>query len=413
MTDPRPLSGIRVVDLSHFTAGPMCTKLLADAGADVVAVEPLGGEPSRALEPRLTGPDGYAEGSLYVRLAFDKRSIALNLKSAAGHDVLLRLLANADVLVESFRPGVMDRLGLGYDVVHERCPRLVYVSLSGFGQPTVADGPYSARPSYDPIVQAMSGLAQVTPGVDGHAGLVGASIADTVPGMMAAYGTSLALLSRLRTGTGTHVDVAQYDVMLLANDRNIARYLNTGGETTADQPVPYVPHGVFPAADGDLVIALATEPQWVAFCGVLGRPDLLDDPRTADTAARRASYDTFLRPLLVAWLSGRTRAEAVDAMLAVGIPAGPVQRAADIADCPQAAARGMLRSAEHPRLGTVHGLGAAPRLRDSPPPGEVSAPPVLGQHTAEVLGAAGYSAADIAGLAADGVIGVAEPSPTR
>jgi len=380
---PQPLEGIRVLDLTHMTAGPMCTKLLADAGAEVIKVEPPGGEPTRQMPPQLEDDDGYVDGAFFLRLAAGKASVVLNLKQERAREALLRLVDACDVLVESFRPGTMARLGLDFETVHARNPGIVYVSVSGYGQPDVLDGPYAHRPAYDPIVQAMTGIAHVTGAPDGPPTVVGASIADTVPGMLGAYGAVLALELRRRTGVGTHVDVAQYDSMLLANDRNIAAYLLGRSDPPRGAPVPFRPYGLYPAADGHVVIGVVSDEQFRLFCSAIGRAELADDERARDTAARAANYDTFLGPIVEAWTSTRTRAEIVDQLLGAHIPCGPVQSPTDIEQDPQARVR-MIRTVEHPRLGPLQLLGSPVKIGGLAEP-TLAPPPVLGADTERVL----------------------------
>lgn len=377
-----PLSNLLVLDLTQLTAGPMCTRLLADAGAQVVKVEPPTGDPARGMAPLVTGGEA-AEGAYFLRLAANKRSIVLNLKEEGARATLLRLVAEADVLVEAFRPGAMERLGLGYATVAEHNPQIVYVSISGFGQPDVLPGPYSDRPAYDPIVQAMSGIAHVTGDADGPPQVVGSSIADTVPGIMAAYSTMVALEQRRHTGLGTHVDVAQYDTMLTANDRNIAAYTLAGIDPPRGRAVSFVPYGTFPATDGHVVVGVISDRQWAGFARAVGRTDLVDDARTKDGAARRENY-TLVHDLVADWTSAHTRAEIVDLLLAEGVPAGPVQSAADIAHCPHAAARRMLIPIKHPQLGELKILGTPLKMTGFRP-AIPTPPPALGEHTAEVL----------------------------
>jgi crotonobetainyl-CoA:carnitine CoA-transferase CaiB-like acyl-CoA transferase len=392
-----PLAGIRVIDLTRILAGPHCTQAMADAGADVIKIE----EPDKGDDTRGWAPFVQGESAYFLAVNRGKRGMTLNLKDPRGRDILWRLLEGADVLIENFRPGTLDRLGFSYEEVRKRNPRLVYASVSGYG----ADGPWGGRPGYDAIIQGESGLMSITGPPDGSPYRAGASLADVIAGMTAFQGIVLALLRRERTGEGGRVDVSLLESLLATFAYHASTYLLTGAVPgrLGNRHPSLAPYEAFEAADGLLMLGVGSESLWRSFCRTMGEPELADDPRFRTNALRVANYDA-LRAHLAKRLKTRTVAEWLAAWEAAGIPCGRLRTVAEALDMPQVAARGLLVEVDHPVLGPgryvgnpIH-LDGATRTTRRPPP-------TLGQHTDEVLAERlGLGPAEIASLHETGAI---------
>jgi crotonobetainyl-CoA:carnitine CoA-transferase CaiB-like acyl-CoA transferase len=373
-----PLDGLTVVDLTRVLSGPYCTMMLGDMGARVIKVE----QPGRGDDTRAWGPpfiDG--ESAYFLSINRNKESLTLDLKQPAARRVLESLLDRADVIVENFRPGTMDRLGLGYDAVAKRWPRVVYCSISGFGQ----TGPRREEPGYDAVIQAEAGLMSITGAADGPPFRLGVAIADIVSGMFAAQGIAFALLARERTGRGQRVDVGMLDstAALLTYQAGIYFATGTTPGRMGNRHPTIVPYETFPAADGEFVIAVGNDEQWRRFCGVLAAPALQEDERFASNRGRVSHYEA-LRPLLVEALRARPRAEWVTELKAAGVPCGSVREVAEVLQDAHLTAREMVQVVEHAAAGRVRVLGVPIKLSETP--GAVrTAPPVLGQHTDGIL----------------------------
>ena len=379
-----PLAGLRVIDLTQVLSGPFATMLLADLGADVVKVEPPGGDVARQWGPHVpgNGPDGY--GGYFASVNRNKRSVVLDLKQDAGRERLLALLAGCDVLVENFRVGVMDRLGLPYEVLHERFPALVYASIRGFGDPRTGPSPYADWPAFDIIAQAMGGLLGITGSDPEHPVKVGPGIGDIFPGALSALGILAAVRHAEATGEGQLVDVAMYDSVLSMTERIVYQYSMTG---TSPQPQgnthPLLcPYGVVATATGFVTVAAPSDHHWRQLSELIGRPDLAGDPRFATNQARLAHADQVYA-VVESWSSTLPTA-GVLAVLGGRIPCGPVNSAADIAVDPHVAAREMIVRVDHPAGGTIDIAGSPIKLTATPADGFVRAP-LLGEHTDQVL----------------------------
>ena len=382
-----PLSHLRVLDLTQVRAGPTCTKILADFGAEVIRIE-RPGEPDRAREPFDA-----------VDLQRGKKSILLDLGKPAGLEVLHRLVPSADVVVENFRPGVKHRLGIDYDRLSRLNPRLIYASISGFGQ----SGPYADRPGYDQIVQGMSGLMSVT-GTDTTGPLrIGIPIGDLLAGYFAAMGILVALAERERSGRGQWLDTSLLAALTGSLSFQAGKYLNTG---KVPPPVgnhhPLTsPMGVYRARDGHLNLAVGSEVMWRRFCEAIEHPELAADPRFATNQARIDNRPA-LNAVIEAIFAGASTAEWVERLNAAGVACGPIYDVGQVFADPQVAELRLVREVRHPVHGPVRVLGLPVSLHRTP--AKVTAPsPLPGQHTREVLGTAGYAAAAIERLLAEGV----------
>ncbi len=393
MTPQPPLGDIRVIDLTVARAGPTCVRQLADWGADVIRVEP----PPDPADPGLTGS---RHGCDFQHLHRNKRSLSLNLKAPAGREVLMRLVDSADVLIENMRPPVKDRLGFGYDTVHARNPRLVYGSISGFGQ----DGPYAGRGGVDQIAQGMGGLMSVT-GLPGTGPVrAGIPVADLAAGLYLAVGVLVALHDRGRTGTGRWVQTSLLESMIAMMDFQAARW-------TIDREIPpqagnhhpmSVPMGCFASADGYVNVAGAGGRLLDRMCAVIGLPGIPADPRF-DSPAKRSANRAELNALIAGRLRTRTTAEWVEALNGAGVPCGPVYRMDEVFADPQVDHLAMTEPVQHPALGRLEILRNAVRMTDAPATVRMASPDT-GAHTDEVLAELGYPRADIDRLRAHGVI---------
>jgi crotonobetainyl-CoA:carnitine CoA-transferase CaiB-like acyl-CoA transferase len=393
-----PLSGLTVVDLTRVLSGPYCTMLLADMGARVIKIEQPGrGDDTRAWGPPFLG----AESAYFLSINRNKESLTLDVKRDAGRAVLQRLLDRADVLVENFRPGTMERMGLGPDAVAVRWPRIVYCSISGFGH----TGPRRAQPGYDAVVQAEGGLMSVTGDADGTPFRLGVAISDIVSGMFGAQGISMALLARARTGRGQHVDIGMLDATtaLLTYQAGIYFATRAAPKRLGNRHPTIVPYETFSASDGEFVLAIGNDQLWRVFCKTSGLDDLAEDPRFSTNGARVQHYE-ILRPLLANRLRERSRAEWIASLTAAGVPCGSVRDVPGVLEDPHLHAREMIQTAEHAALGAVRMLGIPVKL-SATPGGIRCAPPTLGQHTNQILrDDLGMTEQEIASLRAQQVV---------
>jgi crotonobetainyl-CoA:carnitine CoA-transferase CaiB-like acyl-CoA transferase len=388
---------VRVLDLTRVLAGPFSTMMLGDMGADVIKVE----EPGKGDDTRSWPPFVGGEATYFMAVNRSKRSITLNLKAPAGRDILSRLIAKSDVIVENFRPGTMARLGFGYPELARRHPRLIYCSISGFGE----SGPEAQRAGYDLIVQAESGVMDLTGFPDGPPVKVGNSIADLVAGMSAAHGIALALLARGRTGKGQKIEIGMLDVMAALLTYQAGIYFGTGARPTrrGNAHPSIVPYEVFRAADAYLTIGVANNSLWERCCGALDRPDLARDPRF-DTESKRVEHRGELIPLLNEILGARAADEWLKRLEAAGVPAGRIKTVPEVCESEHLKARGMIVSLSHPTAGQVTVMGVPIRLHGTPGAAVVP-PPRLGEHTDEVLTRLlGMKAAEVTALRRDGVV---------
>ena len=374
----KPLDGILVIDLSRVLAGPYCSMELADMGATVIKVEiPGSGDDTRAYGP----PFLNGESTYFMSVNRNKKSLTLNLKHARGKEILRQLLEKGDVLVENFRPGTLDGLGFGYDAVHALNPRLIYCSISGFGQ----TGPYAQRPGYDLIAQAEGGVMSLTGEPEAAPIKVGLSFADITAGMNAFSGILLALLARQQTGEGQRIDVSLLDcqVSLLTYQAGIFFATGKSPERLGNKHPSITPYETFEARDGHIIIACGNQGFWEKFCKLAGVEDLLADDRFT-TMKKRVENRAELTPLVAAAVRTRTRQEWYELLEREGIPCGLIKDVAEVCTDPQVLARGMVARLNHPTAGPISVNGVPIKL--SATPGEVKdPPPLLGQHTDEIL----------------------------
>jgi crotonobetainyl-CoA:carnitine CoA-transferase CaiB-like acyl-CoA transferase len=392
-----PLSGIRVLDLGRHLAGPTCAMWLGDLGADVIKIE----NPDKGEDGRTSGPPFYnGESAFFLSANRNKRSLALDVKTPEGQEIFRKLAATSDVIIENFRPGVMEALNIGYDRVAETNPGIIYCSISGFG----ADGPFRDRPGLDQIIQGFSGLQSVTGFEGGEPVRVGIPIADLLTGLFGAYGVLAALQARERTGRGQRVQTSLLEGMVGMLGFQATRYLNGG-----DIPPPAgnhhpinAPYGVFRTQDGYVTIGATGDKRWPKFCEVIGAPEFLEDERFRTNGGRHA-HRLELAELIGEKLQTRTSDEWVELLNEHSIPCGPIYRVDQTLEHPQVLHRQMVVEREHPTAGTIRLLGLPVKFSETP--GDVHlVPPLLGMHSCDILKEAGLSDAEIEELAARGIV---------
>jgi len=393
----RALSDIRIIDLSRILAGPYCTMLLADYGAEVIKVE----QPGMGDGTRQWGPPWIGDESAYfLSVNRNKRSLTLNLKRDEGRTILKQLLADADVLVENFKPGTMKRMGLDYETLRQDNPGLIYCSISGYGQ----TGPYRNRPGYDFMIQAQGGIMSITGPVYGEPHKVGVAIVDITAGLFASSAILSALHYRDQTGQGQAIDVALLDAQV-AWLANVAYNYFATGETPkryGNAHPNIVPYETFPTSDGTIALAVGSDGQYRELCHAIERPDLWADERFRTNEGRVEHRDELVS-LLQEVFRARSSDTWLDLFITMGIPAGPVNDIPTILNDPQVAARQMVQEVEHSTAGRIKLLGHVAKL--SATPAEIRhAPPVLGANTEPILQELGYSPAEIANFRQEGVV---------
>ena len=361
-----PLSGITVLAIENFLSGPYGSMMLADFGADVIKVEPPEGDGYRAATPNYHNRAGSMSYS-FLRVNRNKRSVVLDLKSDEGRETFLELVENADVVWENLRPGAMDRLGLGWNELRARNPRLIYSTISGFGHGDVLPrGPYMDLPAFDIVAQAMSG-AMLRVGEEGDPPMyLGSPIADQLAGMLAAFGVVLALRGVDTTGEGQHVDTAMYDAMVALNEQLIGHVSHFGELPRRGLSPTSAPYGAFRTKDGWVAIGIASDPIWRKFCVAIGEPDLATAPELSTGLSRASHQESILRPIIERWAAERTSHEVTVLLSDAGVPSGPVQDVAQLFDDPQVAVREMLIDIDDPVVGRLTVAGNPVKLGGSP-----------------------------------------------
>ena len=397
MSGSGPLAGMKVIELAHIMAGPVCGLMLADMGADVIKVEKPDGDDSRRFLP----PSIQGESAAYMMMNRNKRGVALNLKDAQAVAVLHRLLEEADVVIENYRLGTMERLGLGYDALRAINPRLIYCEISGFGR----TGPYAERGGFDLIAQGMSGLMSITGEGPGRPPVkTGAPVSDITAGIVAAMGVSAAYAHMLQTGQGQRVDTSLFEAAITQTYWQSAIAFATGiapGPMGSAHPIN-APYQAFQTADGWINVGAANQRNWLRFLDVIGAPELNDDPRFGSNHDRM-EHLAELAEILTGHLRHETSQVWLNRMEAAGLPAGPVLDILEMQADPQTRARGMIAEVDHPVAGPVRTLGHPINFSETPATIRRAAP-LLGQHSREVLLEAGYEAAAIDAMVACGAV---------
>jgi len=391
------LKGIKVLDLTRALAGPYCTMLLADYGAEVIKVElPGTGDDTRGWGP----PFVEGESAYFMSINRNKKSLTLDMKNTKSKDILERMIKQSDIIVENFRPGAADRLGLGYEQVKKINPKIIYCSISGFGQ----DGPYRELPGFDQTLQGMGGMMSITGEPNGPPMKVGVAIADISGGMFAAFGIMLALFHRQKTGKGQWVDTSLLDSQIAWLTYRAGEYFASGKlpEKVGSGHPMIVPYQAFKAKDEYINIAAGNDQLWKRFCKVINMENIMDDPKFV-TNAKRVENRKELIAILSKIIETKTGAEWLKLLEDAGIPAGPIYTLDKLFSDPQVLHRKMMVELTHPKAGKIKVTGVPVKLSEAP--GEITAPPpLLGQHNKEVLKDLGYSAEEIEKLIADKVV---------
>ena len=398
-----PLADLTILDLTQGLAGPYCTMLLADLGARVVKVEPPGGDGTRRTGPFAPDDRLRAFGGYFQSVNRGKESVVLDLQKHEGREAFLRLVPRAQVLVENFRAGVMERLGLDYETLRAVNPRLVYAAIRGFGDPRTGKSPYADWPAYDVVAQAMGGIMSMTGPDPGTPVKVGPGVGDILPAIFLALGIVGAVRYAERTGRGQFLDVAMYDAVLAVCERIVYQYSYTGQVPRPEgngHPL-LCPFDLFPTRDGWVAIAAPRDHLWRKLCAIMGRPGLGEDPRFA-TNEERVRRAPEVRRIIAEWTSVRTKAEVV-AALGGAVPCGPLNDARDILVDPHVAARGMVVWLEHPGCAGPKAVAGPPIKLTETPAAVRDRAPLLGEHTRRVLTEAGYGPREVEELLRAGV----------
>ena len=398
MTNALPLDGITVVDFSQILAGPFCTMMLADMGADVIKVEkPNGGDDTRRYGP----PFINGESAAFLTLNRNKRSMILDMKHEDGLRIATRMLEQADVMIHNFRPGVVDRMGLGYESVHELNPAIIYCTVSGFG----TTGPYAAKAGFDLIAQGMSGLMSINGFPDAPPAKVGVPLADLNTGAFAAFGVLTAYVNMLKTGQGQHVDASLLDSGIAYTLYESATYFATnevsGPLGSAHRMI--APYQAFATQDGYINIGAANQNNWERMCRAIGQEDLLEDERFTSNGERMVHIKE-LTPIMEKTFKAESTSHWLVLLEGAGVPTGPIYKVDQVYADPQVKARDMAVEVDHPIAGRIRNIGVPVKLSDTP--GSVrKAAPVLGANTDDVLAQFGFSESDIAGFKESGAVG--------
>lgn len=385
-----PLADVRVVDLTQALAGPFCTMLLADLGADVIKIEPPGGDMARTLGPHPADRTATDYGGYFASVNRNKRSVMLDIKTEAGREALCKLVATADAVVENAKAGVMDRMGVGYERLREIKPALVYAAIRGFGDPRTGKSPYANWPAFDIVAQSMGGFVSMTGPLGSNGFRAGVGIGDIYPGTLAALGVVSAIHSARATGRGQFLDVAMYDAILTLCENAVYTYSRTGTmRAPQGNGTPVLcPFDIFRTRDGAVAIAAPGENHWALLCDAMGRTDLVADERCR-TNPRRVANSELVRGVVSAWTGSLTTREVV-AALGGKVPVGPVNNAKDIFEDPHPRTRNMLVEIEQPGNPPLMVAGCPIKFTETPS-GIYARAPRLGEHNPEVFAEAGIA----------------------
>ncbi len=401
----KPLSGVRILSVEQYIAGPYCSMLLSDAGAEIIKIErPLSGDPRRSIGPMYKDQKGEMQSGGFLEYNRNKKSLTLNLQDSAGQEIFKKLVKDSDALLVNLRPGSLRKYGLGYEDLKLLNDGLVYASITGFGELNGHQGPYWDRPAFDIVAEAMSGIMELVgfPDKPPHFTIFG--MADLVTAVFTAYGIMLALFQRTLTGQGQFVESPMYDSMLAINERAAMLYSVTGESPTRGGENVQGPRGAFRAQDGYIAFNVPTDEIWLRFLEISGLDQLKDDPRCSSGPQRAKNTELYLRPAIEEWLSGITREEAVDLLNQSGVPAGPVNKMDDVFNCPQIRQRKMLIDVEGVNRDSCFRLVRSPVLLSGSPDLCASRIPALGENTEEIMKSLGYDFAAIESFRQDRVI---------
>jgi CoA:oxalate CoA-transferase len=401
-----PLEGVRVLDMTRYVAGPYCTMLLADHGAEVIKIEPIGGEETRAITPKVGSGEGVSV--YFARFNRNKQSICVNLKSEQGRRVMQDLVGVSDVLVENFRVGVMERFGFTWPELKKINDRLIYCSITGFGH---TPGSYRERPAFAPVVESMAGLTRFNPPRGYPPLTIGISIGDYFPGAHALSAIMMALLSREKTGIGSRLDIAMYDAMLSLNTKALLFGAALGEDLRPGAPFTRAaPSGIYQAKDGYVCFSVVGETMWARFCRAIGREEFLTDPRLA-SGPDRAKQEPLIGPAIDGWLRERTRAQVVAELLFAGVPAGEVRLADEVVADEHMLSRKMML--QIPTYAGVDAYAPASPIRmGGSNPRRADEIPAAGRHTTHILrDVLGYSAREASKLFAEGAVSEEKGDP--
>lgn len=391
----RPLEGIKVLAVETQVSAPYCTMMLADAGAEVIKIEPPGrGDVAREPGPILKNEKGEKTSGYFMRFNRNKKSLTLDFRTPQGQEIFKKLAKESDVVVENLRPGSLNEKGLSYEELKKENPGIIYAAISGFGQMEGLRGPFSERPAYDIVIQAMGGMMHLIGHEDGPPLHPMLALGDIIPGIMTAYSILMAIIKRGKTGEGDYIDISMFDVIMAVTERAQTLYSLKGEVMSRGKETLIHPWGAYKTKDGYVALIVLESRMWKRFCDVIGKPELFDDPRF-ENAMQRAKNREDLDPIINEWMQQYTSEEVTEKLLAEKVPCGPVRNAEDLYNCEHARARNMWIDINDPIASTVQLVGNPVKMLNVEPQKEAAPPPALGQHTDEVLKQAGFSADEI------------------
>lgn len=377
------LDGVRVIGIEQQVAAPYCTMMLSDQGAEVIKIErPGSGDSSREGAPFLKNEKGEKISGYFLRFNRNKKSVTVNTKSPEGLKILKDLIKESDIIVENFKPGMMDDIGLTYEVMKEINPKIVYVAISGFGRIKKFEGPFNERLAYDIVAQAMGGLMNLAGQKDGPPTWLGVAVGDVVTGIQAAYAAMLGYIKALKTGEGEFIDVSMYDCMVALGERAHSQYIFTGDVVTRGPDKNMAPWGPFKAKDGYVALIVPTEKMWLRLCKAIKREDFIEN-ENFNSGPKRAVHRDEWEPALIEWMADKSKNEVCDILMSQGMPCGPVQDSEDILNCPHLAKRDLFVKIPDKIMGELTVIGSPLKLENSKP--SYGAEPLLGENTVEIL----------------------------